>query len=384
MKHKTLSALGAAAAAVAAFFAASTGAHAATFSTIHVYNGTDGRGPNELIENAGYYYGTSSAGGAYLDNGAILKISKTTGAVTVLYSFNGTTGSRPYGALVRNADGTFYGTASTAGTYNGGVAFKMTAAGAVTFIHQFGAAGEGSLPTSLALGNDGNLYGTTTYGGANGKGTLFKMTTAGVVTTLHSFNGTDGSNPQGQLISTGNGVYYGTAFGGGAGDCGTYYKITNAGTFTLLYTFPKAAPAGCQPQGRLNSATDGRMWGTTQMGGASNAGTVFALSTAGVPTWVYSFTGGADGRWPHGGVTQANNFAFYGTTGYGSTYGLGTTFKITLSGVFTTLHAFDPAMTGETTAPHQPLLLDSSGNLIGSTPGYSQSTNGGSSFRQTP
>jgi len=371
-----------AALAGAAALLAQACAHAATFTTVHQFNGTDGTGPNELIEKGGVYYGTTGAGGAHFSNGEVFKMTKS-GTVTVLYSFDGTTGSRPHGALVDGNDGYLYGVTYAAGTYNGGTAFKVSVStGALTFIHQFGAAGEGQGATSLTYGNDGNFYGTTLWGGTSNAGTIFKMTKAGVVTTLHSFTGTDGSTPEDHLVSTGNGTYYGIA-GGGASSCGVFFKITNAGAYTLLYTFPKAAPAGCQPMGRLEWANN-LMYGTTQMGGAYNQGTVFSFTLDGTPTWLYSFTGGADGANPIGGVTQANNFLLYGTTHGGGTYKTGTTFKISASGALTTLHQFNPALLAETTGPNTPLLYDSSLNMIGSTPGYSSSTNGGSTFRQTP
>lgn len=371
---------------VAAALATLGTAHASTFTTLHLFTGTDGATPNELIQGAdGNYYGSTSAGGNH-DNGEVFKMTPA-GAVTVLYVFNGTSGSRPLGALAAGGDGYYYGTTSNGGSLSGGTAFKISPSGALTFLHQFGAAGEGQNPTGLISGNDGNFYGTTYFGGAGGVGTLFKMTPAGVVTTLHSFTGADGSMPMDQLRSAGDGSYYGLSANGGAANCGTFYRITNDGTFSLLYSFPNAAPAGCKPQGRLVDGAGGDsadFFGTTQSGGANSAGTVFRITRAGVPSWLHSFAGTADGATPHGGLTLANNLSFYGTTGSGGAYGVGVTFKISSTGSYTLLHSLNPAVAGETTGPHAPLLLDSAGNLIGSTPGYSSSTTGGSVFSQTP
>ena len=376
-------------ATVLAALVASASAHAATFTTVHLFNGTDGAGANEMIENLSTHmlFGTTQGGGAHFSNGTVFKMTKA-GALTTLYSFDGTTGGRPTGALVDGGDGYYYGTTTIAGSLNGGTAFKITPAGVLTYIHQFGGSPGPSLPIGLVSGNDGNLYGVSVFGGTAGYGSIFRMSKTGVVTTLHSFTGADGASPENALsITSGNGIYYGTAMSGGANGCGTFFKITNAGDFTLLYSFPKTAPGGCQPEGRLVTgagATAETFYGTTQTGGANGKGTVFSITTAGVPTWLHSFAGTTDGALPHGGVTMGNNFWFYGATGSGGANNVGTTFKISQAGVFSVLHTLNPAMPGETTGPSTPWMLDSVGNFYGSTPGYSSSTNGGSIFRQTP
>jgi uncharacterized repeat protein (TIGR03803 family) len=97
-------------------------------------------------------------------------------------------------------------------------------------------------PTQLVAGIDGNIYGVTQAGGTNGTsstgGTLFRMTPAGRVSVLYSFcalaNCADGTRPNG-LIQTANGKFYGTTALGGASDaaicsnvgigCGTFFKV---------------------------------------------------------------------------------------------------------------------------------------------------------------
>jgi uncharacterized repeat protein (TIGR03803 family) len=67
---------------------------------------------------------------------------------------------------------------------------------------------------------------------------------------------------------------YGTTWAGGANNGGTILKITPAGTLTTLYSFD----ADGLPQGGLLQATDGNFYGTTQEDGTSSAGTVFRLN----------------------------------------------------------------------------------------------------------
>jgi uncharacterized repeat protein (TIGR03803 family) len=55
---------------------------------------------------------------------------------------------------------------------------------------------------------------------------VFKVTPAGVAKILHSFgSGTDGASPEAGLIDVG-GTLYGTTEEGGAVDAGTVFKVT--------------------------------------------------------------------------------------------------------------------------------------------------------------
>jgi len=62
---------------------------------------------------------------------------------------------------------------------------------------------------------------------------------------------------------------------------------------------------------------EGNLYGTTNGGGAAGAGVVYKLNTRGQETVLYSFTGGADGATPHGGVIRDSAGNFYGTTDAG-------------------------------------------------------------------
>lgn len=80
--------------------------------------------------------------------------------------------------------------------------------------------------------------------------------------------------------------------------------------------------------------TDGLFYGTTSAGGdlACNApyngcGTVFSITSAGAMTTLHIFEL-TDGLAPTGGLLQATNGAFYGTTDQGGTYDDGTVFSL--------------------------------------------------------
>ncbi|HEX5688092.1 MAG TPA: choice-of-anchor tandem repeat GloVer-containing protein [Ideonella sp.] len=360
--------------------AATSAMAAGEFTILHQFPTTEASNPNPLIQGSdGNYYGTAIQGGALNWYGSVYRMTPA-GTVTVLHSFNGADGGQPRGTLVDGFDGYYYGTTSTGGMYGGGTAFKISPAGAFTVTHHFkGSATEGSAPQCISNGNDGNFYGVTMFSGANDKGTVFRLSRSGAVTTVASFNGTNGSMPANCLTHTGDGIFYGVTTNGGANSAGVVFKVATSGGLTPIYSFISGGTGGASPTGPLERGSDGNFYGTTQSGGAKGYGTVYRVSKTGAVSWLYSFTGGADGGMPKGGVTMANNFAYYGTTSYGAAGGSGTTFKISTAGALTTLHAFTAAEGGR---PSAHLLLDTAGKLIGTTnPG---STGGGAAFRQNP
>lgn len=57
---------------------------------------------------------------------------------------------------------------------------------------------------------------------------------------------------------------------------------------------------------------------------------MFKLSTNGVLTSLYSFTGGNDGANPYAALVQGGDGRFYGTTSAGGAGGAGTVFRLTI------------------------------------------------------
>ncbi len=75
-----------------------------------------------------------------------------------------------------------------------------------------------------------------------------------------------------------------------------------------------AAPLGSAPLGGLVQGIDGNLYGTTELGGSSNAGTIFGVDTNGNLFNVYSFKGGTNGADPVGSLIQGADGALCGTT----------------------------------------------------------------------
>jgi uncharacterized repeat protein (TIGR03803 family) len=312
-------------------------------------------------------------------------------------------GTSPNG-LILGRDGNLYGTTFFGGDFGFGTVFRITPGGTETVLHSFaGGPDDGANPQGLIQASDGNLYGTTGGGGRpscprayamvlelpgartdhSGCGTVFKLTPRGEETLLHFFSGgAGGKQPIPGLVETGGGNFYGaTSYGGlltsttcGEDGCGVVFRITADGTESTLYSFDVDAGDGRFPVG-LTLGQDGSLYGTTQVGGRLNQGTVFKVTTTGTETVLYHFRGisVADGGYPNGPLVLAGDGNFYGTTQYGGDsgdfslceFGCGTLFRITPPGIETVLYSFGNTANG--VLPRGALIVGGDGNLYGTT-----------------
>ena len=362
-----------------------------SFTTPVNYGSLDVGNPQAgLVQGSdGYFYGTTQYGGTTNYNaqtgtygyGTVFQIS-TNGALTSLYSFPGNDGANPYAGLVQGSDGYFYGTTEYGGPSGGyGTVFKISTNGALTSLYSFTGGNDGANPyAGLVQGSDGNFYGTTlgggttnesieSYDGIYGNGTVFRITTNGALTSLYLFTGTnDGRWPVG-LVQGSDGYFYGTTEFGGTfysssyGGYGTVFRISPSGALTTLYSFT-GGNDGAYPQAGLVQGSDGSFYGTTEEGG-TGGGNVFKISSSGALTTLYSFTGGNDGELPTAGLVQGTDGNLYGTTFQGGTNYQGTVFKISTSGVLTTLHLFIGSDDGAN--PRAGLVQGSDGNFYGTS-----------------
>jgi len=350
-----------------------------TFTTLYSFSALgsqnvnkDGASPETAltIGSDGNLYGTTFSGGTS-GGGTVFNVTPA-GVLTTLQSCSIATGEGFYWGtrLAVGSDGNFYGTTEGGGgAYDYGTVFKMTPKGVWTVLYLFTGGADGASPgAGLLLGRDGNFYGTTTRFGGSGLGTFFKITPSGALTTLYSFSGSDGFQPYGALVQGSDGAFYGTANGGGANAFGSIFKITSAGALTTLYSFSARNAQGnntdgAYPDAGLTVGSDGNFYGTANSGGAFGNGTVFKITPAGVFTALYSFgVGTNDGASPSGALVQGSDGNLYGTTTGGGANVFGALFRITTSGVLTTLHSFTGA-DGE--LPYAGLVMGSDGNFYG-------------------
>ena len=88
------------------------------------------------------------------------------------------------------------------------------------------------------------------------------------------------------------------------------------------------------------------------------------MTSAGLISRLYSFRGGSDGGYPAAALLLGSDGNFYGTSAYGGDYGDGTLFRMTPSGLVTTLVAFDGYAGAN---PQAALVEDADGSLVGTT-----------------
>ena len=343
--------------------------------TLHWFSSASGGGwpPNGLmLATNGNLYGTTRFGRADSPSGLGSAFRMTTnGILSTLVSFTGANGSGsvPEAALAQGRDGLLYGTTQYGGTNAVGNVFRMTPAGEVTNLYSFTGGADGIYPVAPLLASaDGNLYGTTPTGGDYGYGNVFRITLAGAFTNLYSFTGgLDGSGPGGALVQATDGSFYGLTPYGGAYGQGNAFRITSNGMLTTIYSFTGGRD-GYTPVGALVQSSDGNLYGTTALGGLASPGTAFKLTTNGVLTTLHSFGDflNKDGLYPGAGLVQSIDGNLYGTTTSDFRTGYGTVFGVSPDGsTFTTLLYFDGFDGGA--APAAALVEDADGNLYGTT-----------------
>lgn len=441
-KAKIGLALAAGVVATATWIAAPRVAQAtSTFKVLHTFcsktSCTDGQDPdtNLMIDPAGRVYGATYWGGANT-KGVIFELVPHTGRIgfvektlwDICQQTNCTDGDHA-NTLIMDSSGNIFGTtlnggypSSSGGIGSGGLVFELVrnpGNGKYTYqvLYKFCSAlscADGSQPDAgMIMDSDGNLYGTTWGGGAYGRGTVFELirdTAEGTWTekVLYSFcpdqNAcVDGDQPTSELVMDSKGALYGTTWYGGAHGAGTVFRVAPdaAGKTwiqSVVYSFCRhggTCADGANPDDIIIDAND-HLYGTTYDGGLNNCssttgcGVVYEL----VPTknkWVekiiYKFcaaTNCADGALPHARLLMDNAGSIYGTT-IGGPNRAGVVFQLTRdpdTGAFseTVLHEFcslKNCADGET--PEGGLVMDSSGNLFGTTSGGG-ADNGGTIF----
>ena len=145
---------------------------------------------------------------------------------------------------------------------------------------------------------------------------------AQVERVLHSFNGKDGQYPAG-LIFDGSGNLYGTTDVGGKFDYGTVFELslkTGGGwAETVLHNFNYNHKDGVFPEPSLVFDHSGNLYGTTDLGGKYEYGMAFELSPKAGGGWtetvLHNFNhNGKDGIYPYASLIVDTNGNLYGTT----------------------------------------------------------------------
>ena len=327
---------------------------------------------------------------------AVLALTLLTGAAahaqtfSVIHAFNGWDGAWPESGVTIRGN-TLYGT-----TPDSCVQQCIVGPGSVYQIAHVGSSwittpffffpsdwSGGSVPTSVVqFGPDGHLYGTTPYGGNSIGGVVFslippasvcKTTRCVTEKILYTFTGPpDGREPyHTNLVWDSTGNMFGTTQIGGTSDQGTVFEMTKSGDNWTEMPIHSFNGSDGQFPGEILRDNNGKLFGMLSQGGLHGFGSVFELTYLNGVGWtetnIYDFQESNDGGFPSAGLVQDSAGNLYGSTGDGGSGGGGTLFKLSPMGntwAYTLLYSFS----GDTgCGPLATLALDGAGNLYGTT-----------------
>lgn len=363
---------------------------------------------SEVDDGAGFRWGVTAAGGTS-GNGTIYKTEIANSTTTTVVNFSGTTGSfqgkTPLGPLVKEG-GFLWGVTKEGGSGTSpglGVIFKVEiATGAYTSVVRFGSltgvnAGMNTPSNALAADGKGYLWGFASPGVANGANgwSIYKIKTSDnsltrvsefgpgtnntVLTALNNASAPKGRMPYKGLTGSATSPYlWGTTSEGGTKGFGTLFRYdpaTNLYEVMVNFTGTTGAALGGRANGRLHLDENDVVWGTTEVGGTGNSGTVFKFDPATrVFTTIHSFNLGGNGGFPRSGLVDGGDGFLWGTA---SSSPNGVIYRVNKStSTLGVAYAFTSALVAEGSTPEGDLVLDGDGNLWGTTTGGGTSSNG--------
>lgn len=304
---------------------------------------------------------------------------------TIVHSFTGLSdGGLPESGLVPDGKGNFFGTTHYGGTNFGGVVYELSPNSNGTWteqvVYNFGLQGTISAANpsgALAIDTTGNIYGVVASGGELNFGAVFEVSPSSNGTwtakLLHIFgtSSNDGAFPSAEgVVLDAAGNLYGTTNVGGAYSYGTVYELVPSAngiwTEKILYSFHGGNDGGMFAGSAPVLDSVGNLYGVATLYGAKDYGAVYELSPGPGGNWtgkvLYSFPGGTGGAYPTGSLLLDSSGNLYGTTNC-TVYELirGT------NGTWTekTLHTFEGGKDGATSLAG--LIFDKAGNLYGTT-----------------
>jgi hypothetical protein len=223
----------------------------------------------------------------------------------------------------------------------------------LTTVISFNGSNGGSPNAGLIADANGNLFGTTQAGGTWGDGTVFEIQNTGTLaapvyastpSTLVSFDGSNGQAPAAAVIIDGNGDLFGTTEMGGVNNIGTVFEIKNIGTLAspvyastptaqINFSYPDSSGT---PNAALIVDANGNLFGTNgSVFEIQNTGPAVAPVFASTPTTLLNGNGFNLASYVSispGLIADANGDLFGTTSGMGNGFPYDTVFELQNTG----------------------------------------------------
>ncbi len=313
------------------------------FQKLHDYPGNEGCFPDASITQAdnGLFYGLTNAGGTN-DAGIIYSFRPSDSDYHVVYNFDMTHGGSPVGSMIKATNGKLYGVVPYGGANGEGVLYSFdpstnTYADLFDFIDT-----TGFLPwRDLLQATNGKLYGYARTGGLNNNGALFSFDiTTQTYADVHDFSAAEGRISSGTPMQASNGLIYGLTRNGGANNVGIIFSF-NTSNNVLAPVYDMDALTGNNCWGRLTEASNGFLYGVTELGGGNGYGTLFSFNTANSAYAVVHHFDFTQGGYPYRSMTRASNGILYGSADGGAGNG-GVLYSYnTVSGIYVETYDFN-------------------------------------------
>jgi uncharacterized repeat protein (TIGR03803 family) len=287
------------------------------FTVLHHFTNATGYNPESKLELFdGKLYGTTSRGGNS-DVGVLYTINPDGSDYRVLMHFEITSGPPPdpFGNIQISAEGRIFGCYSQfrLGIETNRLWKVDTSGDNLQHFLNVDQRANGHNNIDILLTNDSIFLTTSTMGRHDGGVLSLCDTSSFAALPLHHFGmSTNGFNPRSGLIKATDGRLYGTNNIGGADGNGVVFSINTSGTgFIKLHEFTDAE--GYDPRGKLYEASNGKIYGVLHIGGPGNTGGLFSMDKNGANFQVmYNFPDPDNGYFPEGGVIEGPGGILYG------------------------------------------------------------------------
>ncbi len=302
-----------------------------SYESIFQFTDSLGRYPGSIFQDSlsGYIYGINTYGGQY-DKGNIFKFNPYTNVYYILFSFDYTLGAEPMGNLIPLNESLFYGVTKSGGNTIRGVLYSFNInSNEYSVLFNFSDS-LGSSRKNIMLASDSCIYGTTYFGGMNEEGVIFRFDlSTGVYSKLFDFSIPTGASMKSSLIEASNGKLYGTANLGGEHGGGVLFEFDmQTETYSIKHNFEyyKGLPIWY-----LSELEEGELFGCTNMGGYYHCGTTFKFDLMNDSlTYINDFNLNMGSR-PSGLFFKCSNGKIISTTYGGGSFNFGTLFEFDIS-----------------------------------------------------